>query len=233
MVSYFMTMWNLLSAIKREEKNIDGILIYNTHSCSTQFKNIEISVNYNLHSIIYFYDKDKSKYIELRNEEDRLRRIFNEDKYRVDCETWVSMYNKIISICEDIHEVLKEWEINIPISIDLCDHKGCYNGEKFFEYELSVLPLLRELDCKELMKTTEFDKLATSKIGEIKKQIDFINWNFQRLEKQLRSQKKAYIISKLVDGKTDREEYEQYPELIEAFDAFVDIKKAINKKPYR
>jgi hypothetical protein len=231
-----MKMWNLLSAIKIEEKNIEDIRIYNTCSCTTAFKNIEITLDFNVKHIIGWGDnpsiEDRKKYQELSNEYTRLNRIFNEDKYRTECRTWRETYYKGISICEDIYEALNSWDIHIPILIDLCGHKGDYTSEQFFTYKSSVLCDMIERDCRELMKTVEFEKLTNTEIGRINKQIDFINWNFQRLEKQLNNQKKAYIISKIVDGKTERENYEKYPELINAVDAYIDIKKLINKKPY-
>ena len=68
-------------------------------------------------------------------------------------------------------------------------------------------------------------------IRKVKNKFVVLSSKGKRLSR-LTTKKKAYIISKMVDGKTEREQYKKYPELVNAVDAYIDIKKLISKKPY-
>jgi hypothetical protein len=50
--------------------------------------------------------------------------------------------------------------------------------------------------------------------------------------KYIKNQKHAYLLSKMIELKIARKDYQDNPALIAAYDAFIDVKKAISEKKY-
>ena len=53
------------------------------------------------------------------------------------------------------------------------------------------------------------------------------------MEAVMKKQRNAYILSKLVENKAFTEDYKDNKILIEAFDAYVDVKRILSGTPYK
>lgn len=212
MASYFLQLHHLIIKIIDESTNILQIHIYNTESVSKYFKNIEITIDGNTSRDLYV-------------------------PFRFDgCQTWREMANLILMTACDIQKVLWSNNIDLPIHIKIRNYEHEYAPNECIEHSIFGLKLYQEMekmDCIELMENYNFLEFQNAELSKIKHEVSFIYSRIEKVEHQIKRQSKAYLISKLISCKGKREDYiKKYPELIEAYDALIDIKKVLNNKPY-
>lgn len=143
-----------------------------------------------------------------------LKNLLSNIQFKFD--SWVCLTEFGYMIYADIKEILRRNKIeDIEIKIDICYRETLFES----------LEVARGRDIRDLLKSNTGNAFAEKFNGKL-------NNMWRHFDVAIKSQKNAYLLNKLITDKTVREYYEDNETLIEAYDAYVDVKKLISNKPY-
>lgn len=230
MAGYFRRLYNFGLDVIKYKDNIECIVIENTSNYTREFSNLRVRIIQKpmsmrirmLRNVLCgdsLSEKERGLIKEERILQDNISIIFCRSEEPIKkYNSWTSMVESAYDIYDDIKDIFHSENILIPIKLDILGFKNQYDAIK----------RAREKDIEELLESKE--------VNLLKKEMEDYYYNvfhkFKVIEDTIKNQKRAYILSKLIENKATRKDYLEYPSLIEAFDTYIDIKKAISKKKY-
>lgn len=240
MAGYFIKLWELLSKAREEKDKIREIHVFNTSNVCKEFRNIEIEVIFLNDCLGGYVSKldgmtkaDYEHNRKLSQESERLRFMFNVQPFRIECGFWREVASTGISVAKDIHNVFELWEIKIPVRVTIRNHELKFGINGFVDFDSDVYEEMKDLDCHDFLGDWRFLELKGSEVNKLKDEIEWLHKRISEFEILIRNRKDAYLLSKFIDNKITRKgDYKKYPELIKAFDAYIDVKKVMSQKPY-
>lgn len=239
MQGYFYEMNKFIGNIIENKDIIDEIHIENTANTCRQFTNIVINVKLKHYDIWKFYiGKDiTDDDIKEKRKRDDANITFYHNKYKWDCHNWIDLVTTVESMYFDLLQTLRYFDIKVKVYYNILGHNNYENisDDNFFDARQDAM----EMDFKEFLKSQiNFnDNITIAEVINIlitnKKDIDNYWKYLSKIETAINNKKNAYILSKLIENKTSRENYKENKILIEAYDAYLDIKKVLSNKIYK
>lgn len=241
MQSYFSEMYQFICKIIDNKDIITRIDIENTANNYRQFQNIVINVQIPHNKCLRFLMSDKKPTEDEQCEIDKIRdasHIFYHNRYKWECYCWRDLVVTLESMYHDLLHTLNLNEIKIPLYYNIMGHNNYDNiwDDNFYHAQKDAA----EMDIKEYLKQNTdlmIDEKMTiaSIINNLKKYEDKLYWvqrQQDKIERVIKNQKTAYVLSKLIDNKAAREDYKDNHELVEAYDAYIDVKKCLSGNKY-
>lgn len=245
MQGYFSQMYHFYLSVIKYKDVIDSVWISNTANACKSFHNITIEVKLitSERLSLFFMGKTDEKNLTEATTQGKILRDayveFYKGSWKWDCDSWRDLVSTMNSIYVDMVEVFNNNELNIPIyynAMGFHNHKDAYDDLTFDKAKRRA----EELDAIEFVKK-KINASGTyvsisdllKKIDEVKETVGFLLRRQWDIDKVIKEKKRAYILSKLIENKAARRDYESYPELIEAYDAYVDVKNIMSGKTHR
>lgn len=240
MQSYFAEMHQFIHRVIDNKDIINRIDIENTANTCRQFKNIVINVQLKCYNFWKFIMGNEEITKEDQIEHDKHKEaglIFYHNRYKWECNDWRDLVVTMESMYNDLCHILNLNGVTIPVYYNILGHNNYENvsDDNFYKAEEEALELdARALINHKLMKVDGSISIADL-IDKIDKYDDKLYWLQRKqdhINKVIKNQKNAYLLSKLIDNKAARNDYKNNKELIEAYDAYIDVKKVLSNKIY-
>jgi len=241
MQSYFSEMYQFLIEVIENKDIIERIDIENTANTSRQFQNIVINVQLKHYNYMRFYMDKEEPTKEVLDERVKIsdaQIAFYHNRFKWECSGWRDLVVTLESMYHDLLQVLSKNEVKVSVYYNILGHNNYDNicEDNFYDARKDA----DELDIKEYLRDRYEIKIGESitiagLIDRIKKhddKLDTVMCYQNRIEKVIKNQKYAYIISKLIDNKAVRKDYKDNHDLIEAYDAYIDVKKCLSGNKY-
>lgn len=245
MQGYFSQMYQFLQSVIQYKDVISRIDIENTKSPCKEFRNIAFYVQTKHGAKITTFSFAGQKH-ELSNEEIKEEQkirdaetTFYRGTFKWECNSWCDLVDTAASMYDDLVYLLQINDVRVPVYYNILgfnNHEDSSDDLLFREAkeradELDIIDFLKE------KKSIDGEYLSvTDLLKRIENVRDSVRTLFGKqwdIDKVIKEKKRAYILSKLIENKIARQDYESYPELIEAYDAYVDVKNIMSGKTHK
>lgn len=238
-------MYQFMQSVIYHKDVIARIDIENTKSACKVFRNIAfyVQTKHGIRATTFSFTGQKHELSNEEIKEEQKIRDANIDFYRGtfkwECNSWCDLVDTVASMYDDLVYLLNINDIKVPVYYSVLGFNNHGDScDNIFSTEAKEKAM--ELDIIEFTKEKKYIDGEYLSVADLLKRIDDVrNYIRYLLEKQwdidrvIKEQKRAYILSKLIDNKAARKDYESHPELIEAYDAYVDVKNIISGKTYK
>lgn len=221
----FRDLYSFIAKVEEYKEYISEVTIENTQNAVRGFHNIETNISsskkYSKICQKVLYDTltdEEQAYMKEANKAFDMMRLY---KIHADCNSWVSAYDIAIAMRDAMQRYFSHFNINIKVEIHMPGWRSDNIYGKCMQFDFEDM-----LESEQMQKEIEKikDKYSSWLLRLTRKQ--------EELEKYIKSQKRAYVFSKLREGKLSGEDAQNYEGLIEAYDVYLDIKKSLSNKLY-
>ena len=235
MAGYFFHLYNFILDVQKFKDRIESVTIQNTSNATKYFSNIKLKVHpkipKELNEVTFRLLTDKELTQAERDNYNTLNKEVKEiydiipswdDYYKFDYSNWEVMVRSAFDIYDDLIDAFQRQGINVPISINILG----------FNTEQKSIDCAMKKDIDDLVKRPETEKYVNDRFNITDNKYFNMCRRMDDILKYIKNQKHAYLLSKMIELKIARKDYQDNPALIAAYDAFIDVKKAISEKKY-
>ena len=235
-------MYQFMQSVIQYKDVIARIDIENTKSPCKEFRNIAFYVQTKdgaKATAFSFAGQNHELSDDEINEEQKIQVaniVFYRGTFKWECNNWCDLVDTAASMYDDIVYLLQINDVKVRVYYDILgfnNHEDNNDDLRFREAkerakELDIIDFLKESGSIDGEYLSVADLLK--KIKDVRDSVRTLFSKQWDIDKVIKEKKRAYILSKLIDDKAARRDYEDYPELIEAYDAYVDVKNIMSGK---